>query len=158
MSTPVAAGRVWWCSVRARRRPTVWPLSGAPYRARRVAGVRLRVRARAFLGEGAARFVGTRFVRARFACGRFVPARLVGLRFLAVRFAAARLGLALRLLMVHLPGRAIPTATSVVENRPHGLTNRAGVAGGGSRPGRRAPGRRGRARKRPPPPPPPRPA
>src|SRR5260370_37520715 len=96
----------------------VWPQCSATCRPRRVAGVRLRVRARAFLGEGAARFVGTRFVRARFACGRFVPARLVGLRLLAVRFAAARLGLALRLLMAYLPGPTIPTATSVVENPP----------------------------------------
>jgi hypothetical protein len=69
-----------------------------------VAGVRFFVRLRVLLGEGAARFV-----RARFVCGRFVPARLVGVRFPVARFAAARLGLTFRLLMVHLPGWAIPT-------------------------------------------------
>src|SRR4029077_17728551 len=112
---------------RSRRSPTVWPRSSPPSRPRRVAGVRLRVRLRAFPGEGAARFVGARFDRARLAGERFVPARLVVVRFLAVRFAAARLGL-VRLLMIHLPGWAIPTAPSVIENRSHGLTNRAGVA------------------------------
>jgi hypothetical protein len=71
-----------------------------------VAAVRFFVRLRVFPRAGTARFV-----RARFACGRFVLARLVGARLRVARFAAARLGLAFRLLMVHLPGRAIPTRT-----------------------------------------------
>jgi len=69
-----------------------------------VAAVRFFERLRAFRAGGAARFV-----RARFACGRLVAARLVGARLRLARFAAARLGLAFRLLMVHLPRSAIPT-------------------------------------------------
>ena len=82
------------------------PRSSPPSRLRRVAAVRFFGRLRGFRGAGAARFV-----RARFACGRFVPTRLVGVRLRGARFAAARLGLAFRLLMVHLPGWAIPTGT-----------------------------------------------
>jgi hypothetical protein len=74
-----------------------------------VAAVRFFGRLRAFRAAGVARFV-----RARFACGRFVPARLVGMRLRVTRFAAARLGLAFRLLMVHLPGSAIPTEHRVI--------------------------------------------
>lgn len=81
------------------------PRSSPPSRLRRVAAVRFFGRLRGFRAAGAARFV-----RGRFACGRFVSARLVGVRLrVAARFAAARLGLAFRLLMVHLPGSAIPT-------------------------------------------------
>lgn len=86
------------------------PRSSPPSRLRRVAAVRFFGRLRGFRAAGAARFV-----RGRFACGRFVPARLVGVRLrVAARFAAARLGLAFRLLMVHLPGSAIPTEHSVI--------------------------------------------
>jgi len=88
----------------------VLPRSSAPSRLRRVAAVRFFGRLRGFRAAGAARLV-----RGRFACGGFVPARLVGVRLrVAARFAAARLGLAFRLLMVHLPGSAIPTEHSVI--------------------------------------------
>jgi hypothetical protein len=45
-----------------------------------------------------------RFFRADVLGARFMVARFLDARFVDARFAAARLGLALRLLMIHLPG------------------------------------------------------